>query len=132
MPGGLGRALPGDELFDGVPKSVLDRRGGRPEEIVFLCSFEASCLTGTTRPPDDRAKGDTRRAPSGGIFWTQSQRHVSHISGVALTIMVSPRARQMRNQLPAPAVAPVWTKLWVRLLAALILILPLSVLLSGH
>jgi NAD(P)-dependent dehydrogenase (short-subunit alcohol dehydrogenase family) len=47
MPGGLGRALFGDELFDGVLKSVHVRRAGRPEEIaqsiVFLCSYEAEC-----------------------------------------------------------------------------------------
>jgi NAD(P)-dependent dehydrogenase (short-subunit alcohol dehydrogenase family) len=57
MPGGLGRALFGDELFDGVLKSVHVRRAGRPEEIaqsiVFLCSYEASYLTGTTLTPDD-------------------------------------------------------------------------------
>jgi NAD(P)-dependent dehydrogenase (short-subunit alcohol dehydrogenase family) len=51
----LGRALLGDELFDGVLKSVHVRRAGRPEEIVqsivFLCSDEASYLTGTTLPP---------------------------------------------------------------------------------
>jgi NAD(P)-dependent dehydrogenase (short-subunit alcohol dehydrogenase family) len=52
---GLGGALLGDELFDRVLKSV--GRAGRPEEIaqsiVFLCSYEASYLTGTTLTPDD-------------------------------------------------------------------------------
>jgi 2-keto-3-deoxy-L-fuconate dehydrogenase len=47
----------GDKLFDRVLKSVHVRRAGRPEEIaqsiVFLCSYEASYLTGTTLTPDD-------------------------------------------------------------------------------
>ena len=54
--GGLGPAFLGDELFDGVLKSVHVRRAGRPEgisqSIVFLCSDEASYITGTTLTPD--------------------------------------------------------------------------------
>jgi len=47
----------GDELYDkGVLPSVHLRRAGRPEEIartvVFLCSDEASYITGTTLTPD--------------------------------------------------------------------------------
>jgi NAD(P)-dependent dehydrogenase (short-subunit alcohol dehydrogenase family) len=52
-----GRELFGDELYDSVLKqSVHSRRAGRPEEIarciVFLCSEEASYITGTTLTPD--------------------------------------------------------------------------------
>ncbi len=52
-----GRAILGDELYDkGVLPSVHLRRAGRPEEIarsiVFLCSDEASYITGTTLTPD--------------------------------------------------------------------------------
>lgn len=51
------RKLVGDELFDAaVLPSVHLRRAGRPEEIarsiVFLCSDEASYITGTTLTPD--------------------------------------------------------------------------------
>jgi NAD(P)-dependent dehydrogenase (short-subunit alcohol dehydrogenase family) len=51
------RQLFGDEVFDAaVIPSVHLRRAGRPEEIaraiVFLCSDEASYITGTTLTPD--------------------------------------------------------------------------------
>ena len=51
------RDLFGDELYDkGLLPSVHLRRAGRPEEIarsiVFLCSDEASYITGTTLTPD--------------------------------------------------------------------------------
>ena len=51
------RGLIGDELYDTVLKgSVHLRRAGLPEEIarsvVFLCSDEASYITGTTLTPD--------------------------------------------------------------------------------
>jgi NAD(P)-dependent dehydrogenase (short-subunit alcohol dehydrogenase family) len=51
------RGLIGDELYDDVLKQrVHMRRAGRPEEIarsiVFLCSDEASYITGTTLTPD--------------------------------------------------------------------------------
>ena len=51
------RKLLGDEIYDkGVLPSVHLRRAGRPEEIaraiVFLCSDEASYITGTTLTPD--------------------------------------------------------------------------------
>lgn len=51
------RALFGDDVFDTmVLPSVHLRRAGRPEEIarsvVFLCSDEASYITGTTLTPD--------------------------------------------------------------------------------
>jgi NAD(P)-dependent dehydrogenase (short-subunit alcohol dehydrogenase family) len=51
------RGLIGDALYDTVLKgSVHLRRAGRPEEIaraiVFLCSDEASYITGTTLTPD--------------------------------------------------------------------------------
>ena len=51
------RALIGDEIFDNVlTHSVHTGRAGRPEEIanaiVFLCSDEASYITGTTLTPD--------------------------------------------------------------------------------
>jgi NAD(P)-dependent dehydrogenase (short-subunit alcohol dehydrogenase family) len=47
----------GDEMYDAVLKQrVHMRRAGRPEEIarsiVFLCSDEASYITGTTLTPD--------------------------------------------------------------------------------
>jgi NAD(P)-dependent dehydrogenase (short-subunit alcohol dehydrogenase family) len=52
-----GRQMIGDEVFDQVlANSVHLRRVGRPEEIaksiVFLCSDEASYITGTTLTPD--------------------------------------------------------------------------------
>jgi NAD(P)-dependent dehydrogenase (short-subunit alcohol dehydrogenase family) len=51
------RGLLGDEIYDtAVLPSVHLRRAGRPEEIaravVFLCSDEASYITGTTLTPD--------------------------------------------------------------------------------
>jgi NAD(P)-dependent dehydrogenase (short-subunit alcohol dehydrogenase family) len=51
------RGLFGDELYDkGVLPRVHLRRAGRPEEIarsiVFLCSDEASYISGTTLTPD--------------------------------------------------------------------------------
>ncbi len=51
------RGLIGDEIYDNVLlQSVHTRRAGRPEEIarsvVFLCSDEASYITGTTLTPD--------------------------------------------------------------------------------
>ncbi len=51
------RGLIGDEIYDEVLKQrVHTRRAGRPEEIaqsiVFLCSDEASYITGTTLTPD--------------------------------------------------------------------------------
>ena len=51
------RLLLGDELYDSVlHKRVHSRRAGSPEEIaqsiVFLCSDEASYITGTTLTPD--------------------------------------------------------------------------------
>lgn len=51
------RKLLGDEIYDSVVlPSVHLRRAGRPEEIaqsiVFLCSDEASYITGTTLTPD--------------------------------------------------------------------------------
>ena len=51
------RTLLGDEVYDtGVLPSVHLRRAGRPGEIaqsiVFLCSEEASYITGTTLTPD--------------------------------------------------------------------------------
>ena len=52
-----GRAKLGDEIFDNVmiPRVHL-RRAGRPDEIaqtiVFLCSDEASYISGTTLTPD--------------------------------------------------------------------------------
>jgi NAD(P)-dependent dehydrogenase (short-subunit alcohol dehydrogenase family) len=51
------RQLLGDEVYDtaAIP-SIHLRRAGRPEEIarsiVFLCSDEASYITGTTLTPD--------------------------------------------------------------------------------
>jgi NAD(P)-dependent dehydrogenase (short-subunit alcohol dehydrogenase family) len=52
-----GRVLLGDELYDNVlSQRVHTKRAGRPEEIarsvVFLCSDEASYITGTTLTPD--------------------------------------------------------------------------------
>jgi NAD(P)-dependent dehydrogenase (short-subunit alcohol dehydrogenase family) len=52
-----GRRILGDELYDkGVLPRVHLRRAGRPEEIarsiLFLCSDEASYITGTTLTPD--------------------------------------------------------------------------------
>jgi NAD(P)-dependent dehydrogenase (short-subunit alcohol dehydrogenase family) len=52
-----GRRLLGDELYDNVlSQRVHTKRAGRPEEIarsvVFLCSDEASYITGTTLTPD--------------------------------------------------------------------------------
>jgi NAD(P)-dependent dehydrogenase (short-subunit alcohol dehydrogenase family) len=51
------RGLLGDEIYDDVLlQRVHTRRVGRPEEIarsvVFLCSDEASYITGTTLTPD--------------------------------------------------------------------------------
>lgn len=51
------RGLLGDEVYDSVlEQRVHTRRAGRPEEIaraiVFLCSDEASYITGTTLTPD--------------------------------------------------------------------------------
>ena len=52
-----GRKLLGDAIYDNnlLPR-VHMRRAGRPEEIaksiVFLCSEDASYITGTTRTPD--------------------------------------------------------------------------------
>ena len=51
------RGLIGDEMFDNVLlQNVHLRRAGLPEEIarsiVFLCSDEASFITGTTLTPD--------------------------------------------------------------------------------
>jgi NAD(P)-dependent dehydrogenase (short-subunit alcohol dehydrogenase family) len=52
-----GRAILGDEIYDKfLSQSVHLRRAGRPEEIaktiVFLCSDEASYISGTTVTPD--------------------------------------------------------------------------------
>jgi NAD(P)-dependent dehydrogenase (short-subunit alcohol dehydrogenase family) len=51
------RGLLGDEIYDtGALPRIHLRRAGRPEEIarsiVFLCSDEASYITGTTLTPD--------------------------------------------------------------------------------
>jgi len=51
------RGVVGDELYDeGLLPTVHLRRAGRPEEIaksiVFLCSDDASYITGTTLTPD--------------------------------------------------------------------------------
>jgi len=51
------RGLIGDEMYDEVlTRRVHTRRAGRPEEIaqsvVFLCSDQASYITGTTLSPD--------------------------------------------------------------------------------
>jgi len=51
------REIIGDEIYDNVVlQSVHTRRAGRPEEIaksvIFLCSDEASYITGTTLTPD--------------------------------------------------------------------------------
>jgi NAD(P)-dependent dehydrogenase (short-subunit alcohol dehydrogenase family) len=51
------RAVVGDDLYDkGLLPNVHLRRAGRPEEIassiVFLCSDEASYITGATLTPD--------------------------------------------------------------------------------
>jgi NAD(P)-dependent dehydrogenase (short-subunit alcohol dehydrogenase family) len=51
------RGIVGDDLYDKVliPR-VHTRRAGRPDEIaqtiVFLCSDEASYISGTTLTPD--------------------------------------------------------------------------------
>jgi NAD(P)-dependent dehydrogenase (short-subunit alcohol dehydrogenase family) len=52
-----GRQLFGDAPYDSfLQQSVHSRRAGRPEEIarciVFLCSDEASFITGSTLTPD--------------------------------------------------------------------------------
>jgi NAD(P)-dependent dehydrogenase (short-subunit alcohol dehydrogenase family) len=52
-----GRGLLGDEIYDNMlQQRVHTRRVGRPEEIarsvLFLCSEEASYITGTTLTPD--------------------------------------------------------------------------------
>jgi len=51
------RGIFGDAIFDDVVlSSVHVKRAGRPEEIakkmVFLCSDDASYITGTTLTPD--------------------------------------------------------------------------------
>lgn len=50
------REIAGDELFEGILQRVHQQRAGLPEEIaktiVFLCSPEASYITGTTITPD--------------------------------------------------------------------------------
>jgi NAD(P)-dependent dehydrogenase (short-subunit alcohol dehydrogenase family) len=51
------RGIIGDEIFDqGLVPQVHLRRVGRPEEIasaiLYLCSDEASFITGTTLTPD--------------------------------------------------------------------------------
>ena len=50
------REITGDELFEGILQRVHQQRAGLPEEIaktiVFLCSPEASYITGTTITPD--------------------------------------------------------------------------------
>ena len=51
------RGIVGDELYDeGLLPTVHLRRAGRPEEIarsvLFLCSDDASYITGTTLTPD--------------------------------------------------------------------------------
>lgn len=51
------RGIIGDEIYDqALQQRVHMRRAGRPEEIaqsiVFLCSDEASYVTGTTLTPD--------------------------------------------------------------------------------
>ena len=51
------RGIIGDEIFDqGMVPQVHSRRVGKPEEIaasiLFLCSDEASYITGTTLTPD--------------------------------------------------------------------------------
>ena len=51
------RGIIGDDAYDkGVLPSVHLRRAGSPEEIarsiVFLCSDDASYITGTTLTPD--------------------------------------------------------------------------------
>ena len=52
-----GRQLFGNEIYDNIlAQRVHTRRAGRPEEIaraiVFLCSDDASYITGTTLTPD--------------------------------------------------------------------------------
>jgi NAD(P)-dependent dehydrogenase (short-subunit alcohol dehydrogenase family) len=52
-----GRALFGDQVYDQMAaQSIHLRRAGRPEEIarsiVFLCSDNASYITGATLTPD--------------------------------------------------------------------------------
>jgi len=50
------KEMVGEELFEGFLQSVHQRRAGLPEEIVntivYLCSPEASYITGTTITPD--------------------------------------------------------------------------------
>ena len=51
------RGIIGDEIFDvGMVPQVHSRRVGKPEEIasaiLYLCSDEASYITGTTLTPD--------------------------------------------------------------------------------
>ncbi len=50
------RGIIGDEPYESILQSVHQRRKGLPEEIakviVFLCSDEASYITGTTVTPD--------------------------------------------------------------------------------
>jgi len=51
------RGIVGDQLYDeAIIPSVHAKRAGRPEEIaqsiLYLCSDEASYITGTTLTPD--------------------------------------------------------------------------------
>lgn len=50
------RKVVGDAMFESILESVHQKRAGQPEEIantiIFLCSPEASYITGTTITPD--------------------------------------------------------------------------------